>query len=169
MQAKSEFNEGQPFILLEPPPRLDAPAFFSKWLPAAVEMQDLWIKARAERTFSRSIERLVWFEPNFALAAIELVAQLKIASFERYEAIVVPALEERGEEVTVMILAGLFKKVDRRYQFCLPATTLSLGAVKAAALQFASTEDADFTLHSESVVEVQVPAAEQAMAGRLMH
>ena len=149
-------------VLVGGPRRRQAAAFFGKWLQAASHMDDLWQEACCDPKFARGVERLrVVFEPNFDLVAIELVTQLKPDLFYKYEPLIVSLADWEGDEVTIMILAGLFAKVGLRYDFAIPEI-LTVDVVRAACLRLASTEDEQHSLHPEYVVESLSPE----MAGR---
>ena len=158
MHEHQKIIEEVPHYLLFAGPRLrQSAAFFWEVAANIKSLKRILAGGKAGSKICDWADRLsVAFEPNFELAAIQLLARLKPHPFYNYQPFVVDLACEEGVEITLMALAGLFEKFGSRYDFAIP-NLLTLDVVKAACLQLASTEHDKYWLHPEYVVESVSP------------
>jgi hypothetical protein len=148
-------QERQLGILVAGPHWGDA-EFYGNWLLAAARAEAFWKKACSEPDFGIAVDRLsVVYRPEFGIAAYVLLSLLK----DHRTSFVIDLNEDEVVDYFVMMSAmGFFVRSGQSYQMAIP-TDLSLAKVKAAALNYAQTEDAEYSLHPELLVS-SMPLAE---------
>jgi hypothetical protein len=148
LQTESHIDSDTACILIERPEWGDAD-FCGKWLSAAAHAETLWREARKEPEFDNQVERVcVAFIPDFGIGALVLLRQLLNA----YSTTAFVDLDsETGEECVMMVRMGLFVPINERYRMNIPSD-LSLSKVKGATLTYAETEDEEYALHPEYLV-----------------
>ncbi len=124
--------------------------FYANWLQAAAKAEAFWKTAYNEPDYLKQVDRLsVIAIPDFGLAATELLMRLK----DHFLSFVISSNEEVVDEFVMMVEMGFFVRSGKSYQMAVP-TELSLARVKAAALNYAKTEDDNYYLHPELIVSM---------------
>jgi hypothetical protein len=147
LETASHIDGDSRCILIESPKWGDA-AFCGKWLSAAAHAETLWREARKDPEFDNQVERVcVAFIPDFGIAASVMLRRL----LNNRTTLLLNLDSETGEECVMMVRMGLFASFNERYRMSIPSD-LSQSKVKGATLTYAETEDEEYALHPESLV-----------------
>lgn len=138
--------------------------FYGEWLLAAANAQSLWEQALEDQEFAKQVERLcVICLHDFGISANWLLMKLH----EDITRFVFPVdRDEEGEAFAMMVGMGFFARKHHLYEMTLPSS-LTAEKVRAAALEFAKTEDTDHVLHVEHLVTTMPYAEAIALHNRL--
>ena len=121
--------------------------FYSAWLAAVGDVQELWVEACKDKRFSNKIQELSDFHrPNFEIGASVLMMRLE----RKLTSVLVDLGNNGAMEFCMMCAVGLFKRNNKLYEMAIPES-ISLRRVKQAALTLARTERG-FYLHPEWLV-----------------
>ena len=143
----SDIQGNNPCVLIEGPKWGNA-EFYGKWLLAAAQAETFWKEARKDSDFEKQVDRVsVAYIPDFGIAASVMLMQL-----EAYRTTLVLDLHsEDGNDFAMMVTMGFFAPYNERYRMTIPLD-LSVTKVKAAVLKYAATEDEEYVLHPEYLV-----------------
>ena len=138
-----------PWVLVEGPRPGDA-EFLGRWLLAAVEADQVLQKQFEKNpALKQQISRLeVAYLFSFAPAATRFVELL----MKNLTAFYLELWGEWGEVFTVMAELGFFRLTGNRYQMTIPQAILG-SRIEVALLRLAATEDVEYFLHPEHLVE----------------
>jgi hypothetical protein len=140
-----QYND--PWLLIEGPSWGDA-KFWSEWLLACAQAQELWRQAVEDPAFEKRVELLsVWFIPDFGIAGCLMLMELK----EQRTSLVISLHSNLGELSVMMAGMGFFARFNHQYTFAIPRA-LDINIVKVAMLEFAQTGDEKYILHPEYLV-----------------
>jgi hypothetical protein len=159
LERASHIDSDSRCILIESPKWGDA-AFCGKWLSAAAHAETLWREARKDPEFDNQVERVcVVFIPDFGIGASVMLRRL----LNVYRTSLLLNLDsETGEECVMMIRMGLFAPFNERYRMSIPSG-LNLSKVKEATLTYAETEDEEYALHPEYLVNTMLFSEARAL------
>ncbi len=134
--------------------------FLGKWLLAAAHAETLWREARKNPAFENQVERVCGvFIPDFGIAASEMLGRLLKAP---RTVVVLDLGSEEAEDFAMMAAMGFFAPYRERYRLSIPSD-LSLAKVKKAILRFAETEDEEYALHPEGLVNTMLFSEARAL------
>jgi len=162
MEMSSPIQSSNPCILIEGPSWGNA-EFYGKWLLAAAQAETFWKEALKDPVFEKQVERVsVVYMPDFGIAASMMLMQLE----EHRTTFVLDLHSEDGDDFAMMITMGFFAPYNERYRMTIPAD-LSVTRVKAAVLKYAQTEDEEYVLHPEYLVNTMSFPEARAWQNRL--
>jgi hypothetical protein len=137
------------WVLIEGPKPGDA-QFLGEWLLAAAEADKILQKQfQLDLGFKRAVARLeVVYAFAFSPTATKFI-ELLMTDLTAFPLSVID--EPLGESFVVMAELGFFTQTGNRFQMTVPKT-INPARIRAALLRLASTEDDDFFLHPERLV-----------------
>jgi hypothetical protein len=136
-----------PYIVVQGPVWGEA-RFYGQWLQAAANAEAFWKEAYADEDFKRHVDRVCTsYLPDFGIAATVVIMQLR----ECRTTLLIELDSEEGDHFAMMAEMGFFAHRNPSYQMTLPRL-LTLEKVKAAISKYAKTEDDEFMLHPEHLV-----------------
>ena len=151
-----------PCVLIEGPSWSNA-EFYGKWLLAAARAKTYLKEACKDSDFEKQVERVsVAYIPDFGIAASMMLMQLE----EHRTTFVLDLHSEDGDDFAMMITMGFFAPYNERYRMTIPAD-LGVTRVKAAVLKYAQTEDEEYVLHPEYLVNTMSFPEARAWQNRL--
>jgi hypothetical protein len=162
VEMSSPIQSSDPCVLIEGPSWGNA-EFYGKWLLAAAQAETFWKEALKDPDFEKQVERVsVVYMPDFGIAASMMLIQLE----EHRTTFVLDLHSEDGDDFAMMITMGFFAPYCGRYRMTIPFN-LSVTKVKAAVLKYAQTEDKEYVLHPEYLVNTMSFSEARAWQNRL--
>lgn len=122
--------------------------FYGRWLLAAAQAEAFWKEALKELEFEKQVQCVcVCYFPDFGISASIMLMEL-----QKYRSSFIIDLQtEEAADFAMMLSMGFFVPVDGHYKMSVPST-LTKASVKEAIIQYAETEDEEFVLHPERIV-----------------
>lgn len=146
----NQYDSTKHWVLVEGPKPGDA-QFLGQWLLAAAKADKLLQEQfELDPGFKRAVDRLeVVYAFAFSPTATKCI-ELLMTDLTAFPLSVLG--EPFGEAFVVMTELGFFSQTGDRFQMTIPKDTSS-EEIKAALLHLANTEDQDFVLHPEHLVQ----------------
>jgi hypothetical protein len=158
----SYIHVNNPCILVKGPNWGDA-EFYGKWLLAAAQAETFWKEACKDPGFEKQVESVcVAYIPDFGISASLMVMRLE----EYRTTFVLDLYSEEAADFAMMVTMGLFAPINEIYRMVIPLD-LTVVKVKRGILKYAETEDKEYVLHPEYLVNTMSLPEAKAWQNRL--
>jgi hypothetical protein len=150
-------------VLIKGPNWGDA-EFYGKWLVAAAQAETFWKEACKDPSFEKQVKRVIYDVciPDFGISASLMVMRLE----EYMTTLVLDLNSEEGGDFVMMFAMGFFAPTSLGYLMAIPSD-LTVAKVKGAILKYAETEDEEYALHPEYLVNTMSFPEARAWQNRL--
>jgi hypothetical protein len=162
-KMSSDNHGNDPCVLIKGPNWGDA-EFYGKWLLAAAQAETFWKEACKDPGFEKQVKRVIY---DFCIPDFGISASLMVMRLEEYMTTFVLDLEsEESGAFVMMFTMGFFATSNPGYRMAIPSD-LTVAKVKGAALKYAETEDEEYVLHPEYLVNTMSFPDARAWQNRL--